>query len=249
MQAGLLAVLSAACFAAAATFGGSEIWPKSGALILFLVLLTVLNAPFDWAALGLTRALLRRGLEREGWWPYVYALLDAFAAAAVIALLTVVCVVGVQAFGDLAARAGGENARIVSLDDLFRGIGTNPAAPEFWWVYAMLLSTMIPSLVNLTIGGASLLRGVPWITSLILRNMPERGTPNAIERTWMTLLLTAQMFVGGLLGIAAQGVLVYIVIGLLLPIFGFDLLDLARAVAAPDLPGALIAWVTRGPPR
>ena len=34
------------------------------------------------------------------------------------------------------------------------------AAPEFWWVYAMLLSTMIPSLVNLMLGGASLVRGV-----------------------------------------------------------------------------------------
>jgi len=65
----------------------------------------------------------------------------------------------------------------------------------------------------------------------------------------MTLLLTAQMFLGGLLGIVAQGVLVYIVIGLLLPIFGFDLLDLARGVAAPDLPGALIAWVTGAPSR
>src|SRR5262249_43990762 len=31
--------------------------------LLFLGLLTLLNAPFDWASLGLTRALLRRGLE------------------------------------------------------------------------------------------------------------------------------------------------------------------------------------------
>jgi hypothetical protein len=29
----------------------------------------LLNAPFDWASLGLTRALLRRGLELGGWWP------------------------------------------------------------------------------------------------------------------------------------------------------------------------------------
>jgi hypothetical protein len=37
------------------------------------------------------------------------------------------------------------------------------------------------------------------------------------------------------------------VIVLLLPVFGLDLLGLARAVAAPDLPGTLIHWVL-GPP-
>lgn len=56
------------------------------------------------------------------------------------------------------------------------------------------------------------------------------------------------MFLGALLGIAAQAFLVYVVIGLLLPVFGVDLLGLARAVAAPDLPGVLIRWAF-GPPK
>ena len=38
-------------------------WQITGPLVLFLGLLSLLNAPFDWASLGLTRALLRRGLE------------------------------------------------------------------------------------------------------------------------------------------------------------------------------------------
>ncbi len=41
-------------------------WDVAGPLLLFLDLLTLLNAPFDWASLGLTRALLRRGLELGG---------------------------------------------------------------------------------------------------------------------------------------------------------------------------------------
>jgi hypothetical protein len=56
----------------------------------------------------------------------------------------------------------------------------------------------------------------------------------------MTLLLTLQIFVGGLPGLAAQGFLVYVVIGLLLPWAGVDLLQLARAAAALDLPGMLL---------
>ena len=116
----------------------------------------------------------------------------------------------------------------------------------------MLLSTMIPSLVNLTIGGASLLRGAPWVTALALRNMPERRAPapqsaalrHRSSGTWMTLLLTLKVFLGGLLGFAAQGFLVYVVIGVVLPWFGADLLDLARGVATLDLPGRLLIWFT-----
>jgi len=243
----LLIALTAACLAAAGMLGQAEGWPLSGALLLFFGLLTVINAPFDWAALGLTRALLRRGLELGGWYPYALALADALAAAGVIALLAVVSVLGVQAFGDLAAHAGGEKARILPLGPLFDGIAANPSAPEYWWAYAMLFSTMIPSLLNLMIGGASLLRGVPWLTAALLRAMPERRAPRSFDRTWIAGVLTAQVLLGVLLGIAVQAFLVYVVIVLLLPVFGLDLLGLARAVAAPDLPGALLAWIA-GPP-
>jgi len=244
---GLLIVLTIVCLGAAGAEARFETWPWFGALLLFLGLLTLINAPFDWAALGLTRALLRRGLELGKWFPYALAAVDAIAAAAVIALLTITCVLGVQAFDDLAAHAGGLHARILPLDQLFNGIAANPTAPEYWWAYAMLLSTMIPSLLNLMIGGASLLRGVPWITAALLRAMPERRAPRSFDQAWIALVLTAQVFLGGLLGIAAQAFLVYVVIGLLLPLFGLDLLGLARAVAAPDLPGTLIRWLL-GPP-
>ena len=37
---------------------------------------------------------------------------------------------------------------------------------------------MIPSLVNLVIGGTSLVRGLPGVPSLLLRYIPERGQPH-----------------------------------------------------------------------
>lgn len=55
--------------------------------------------------------------------------------------------------------------------------------------------------------------------------------PRSLDRDW----------------IAAQALVVYVVIGLDLPVFGLDLLGLARGVAAPDLPGTLVAWLP-GPP-
>jgi hypothetical protein len=79
------------------------------------------------------------------------------------------------------------------------------------------------------------LRGVPWLNTTLLRAMPPQRAPRSFDRDWIAAVLTAQVFLGGLLGKAARTALVYVVIGLLLPVFGLDLLGLARAVAAPDL--------------
>jgi hypothetical protein len=104
---------------------------------------------------------------------------------------------------------------------------------------------MIPSLVNLVIGGTSLLRGIPLLTSKLLEKMPEAKAPAKHDRRLITLALTGQWFVGAALGIGAQVGMAYAMIVWLLPTFGFDLLELARLVAAPDLPGVLIQTLLR----
>jgi hypothetical protein len=202
--------------------------------LLFLGLLTVLNAPFDWVSLGLTRALLRRGLELGGWWPYLLALADALLASAVIAFLALVMVIGVQAFDGLAERAGG--APVLPLPQFFGGIAAHPEAPEYWWVYALLLSSMIPSLINLVIGGASLMRGVPGLPSVLLPFMPAGKAVPAFDRSWIALVLTLQVAVGAALGVAAQALLAVGVIRYAMPWLGLNLLDMARAVAVFNLP-------------
>jgi hypothetical protein len=198
-----------ACLGAAGLDSGLEIWKIFGPLLLFLGLLTLLNAPFDWASLGLTRALLRRGLELGGWWPYLLALVDACLAGIIIALLALVMVIGVQAFDELAVHGGGEKAAVLPLMPLFDGIAKNPAAPEYWWAYALLLSTMIPSLVNLAIGGMALTRGIPWLGWLLLHWMPEGKAVPDYKRQLMAIGLTIQMFSGAFLGIAAQAFLAW----------------------------------------
>jgi hypothetical protein len=198
--------------------------------------LTLINAPFDWIALGLTRALLRRGLELGGWWPYFLAFIDALAAAFIIVLLTITMAISVQTFDHLAERLGGPDARVLPLDKLFDGIEANPFAPEYWWIYALLLSTVIPSLLNLMIGGVSLLRGIPGLPSLLLRFMPASKAVPAFDRTWLALVLTLQVFSGFVLGFIAQLGLAIGILFYLLPWIGFELLDTARAVAEFDLP-------------
>ena len=230
-----------ACLAAASLFPNEG--RLAGPLVLFLGLLTLLNAPFDWISLGLTRALLRRGLERKGWWPFAYALTDAALAALVIACLALVMVLGVEAFDDLAAIRGGEKAVILPLKPLFDGIAETPADPKNWWVYALLLSSMIPSLINLAIGGTSLFRGIPGLSPLLLRFMPEGKSPATFDRSWMAMVLALQVVLGAILGVAAQALLALLLIWLVMPAIGLDLLEMARALANLDLPTRIIAVI------
>jgi hypothetical protein len=237
VQMVFVAVGIVACLCAA-RFGAVYLHAGGMSLLLFMGLLTLLNAPFDWTSLGLTRALLRRGLELEGWWPLVLGIVDALFAALVITLLALTMVIGVQAFDDLAAHGGGE--RILPLGPLFEGVTSDPTAPEYWWIYGLLLSTMIPSMINLMIGGASLMRGVPGVPSLLLRFMPANRAVPTFDRAWIALVLTLQIIGGAILGVVAQILLVVAVLGYVMPWMGLELIDMARALAACDLPGKLI---------
>jgi hypothetical protein len=183
---------------------------------------------------GLTRALLRLGLEVGGWWPYLLALVDAALAGVIVALLALTMVIGVQAFDESAVHGGG--VPVLQLDTLFDGIAKNPAAPEYWWAYALVLSSMIPSLVNLAIGGMAFARGIPWLARLLLQWIPEGKAVPEYKRQPAAIGLTVQMFAGAGLGIAAQAFLAWVLIFHLMPWIGLDLLDMARAVAALDLP-------------
>lgn len=223
-----------ACYSAAIWLSSLQVWQILGPLLLFLGLLTLLNALFDWGSLGLTRALLRRGLELGGWWPYGLALVDAGLAAIIIAVLTLVMVIGVQAFDELAVHGGG--TAILPLTTLFAGVAAHPRAPEYWWIYALLLSTMIPSLTNLVIGGTSLLRGAPGLPALLLRFIPAQGNVLKPDRAWIAAVLTIQVAAGAVLGLAAQGFLVLVIIGHIMPFFGLELLGMARDVAAFNVP-------------
>jgi hypothetical protein len=228
----------------AEALSSQKIWPLIGSLLLFLGLLTLINAPFDWASLGLTRALLRRGLELGGWWPLFLAFLDAALAIGIIALLALVMVVGVQAFDELAMHGGGEKAAVLPLPTLFDGIAQNPGAPEYWWVYALLLSTMIPSLINLAIGGMALSRGLPGVPALLLRWIPKGQEMPNHRRPLAALVLTGQMFTGAFLGVAIQALIGWVLLFYLMPWAGLDLLGMARAVAAFDLPARVAQLFT-----
>ena len=219
-----------------------DTWRSNGMLSMVFGLLTLVNAPFDWAAIGLTRALLRRGLAPGGRGPYFYALIDAFAATISIIVLAFAIIIAAQTFDDIAVLRAGPEARIMPLGPLFEGLRERPGDPEFWWVWMMLFSTLIPSLFNLVVGAAAFMRGLPFINRWILSRMPIGKAVRDSERSLVASALAGQL-VGGML---ISGVLVYLlayyVVPLGLPQLGAVIRDFSETLAAYNLPARLMIW-------
>ena len=236
-----------ATFASVYFASPSKNWPARGVFILMFGPLTLINAPFDWFAIGLTRALLRRGLAPSGRGPYFYALVDALVAPPTIALLAVVTVVAVQTFGDIAVlRAQSPDARILPLADLFQGLEERPGDPEFWWVWLTLFSTLIPSLVNIAVAAAAFLRGLPFLNDWILRRMPIGKAMFDGERLRVAVLLAGQLAGGLLITGAAFYFIAAWFIPLWLPTVGAYIRDFSEAVAAYNAPARIIIWLFGG---
>jgi hypothetical protein len=208
-------------------------WQRlTGPLLLFLGLLTLVNAPFDWLSLGLTRLLLRWGVELKGPAPYILALIDALAASLLITLLAIAMVGATDLFNNLAELGGGEKARILPPTQFYLAtLAKTPHATEFWWLYATLYSTMLPSIINLFIAGFSFLRGLPPLRAFLLHAMRPGETMPAGRRFAAALILTLQTAVAAIFAVGAQAFLGWIVLWRFLPWLGGDILEIAEWAA------------------
>ena len=221
-------------------------WNLPGALLMFFGLLPLVNAPFDWAAIGLTRALLRRGLAPGGPGPYFYALVDACIGALLVIVLAFATVLAVQTFDDIAVLRAGPGARILPLAPLFDGLAERPGDPEFWWVWLMLFSSQIPSFVNLVIAAAAFLRGSPFLTSWIVRRMPADKPVRENDRLLLAGALAGQIVGGPLItGALLYGLAVY-VIPLGMPLLGTMIRDFSEQLAAYNAPAHVMMWLSKG---
>jgi hypothetical protein len=194
--AGFSVIFSAVSVIAPFHLASSPLWPVSGAWLLFLGLFTIVNAPVDWLALGLTRALLRRGLSQGGWRPFLCALIDLVAAMALVVGLAFAMVLAAQAFDDFAVLGGRSKAHILEVAPLLDQLQANPAASENAWVWFTLFSSMIPSALNLMIACFSFLRGLPFVHRWLLHRMLVKGAMNETDRILAASVLAGQVVLG-----------------------------------------------------
>jgi len=193
--------------------------------LLFCGLLTLVNAPFDWLSLGITRGLMRLGVRRVGWAPLWLGLLDVLLSTLIIIALTVTAVIAVQLFN----RAAGTD--VLDVLDLLNGISTEWWRPEYWWVYVMILSTQMPSLINLAIGATALFRSIPAFQRWCLARMPEDGPIADADKHLLATAFSLQIIGGVLFGTLAYLSLAALILGLFLPLMRVELITIADHVA------------------
>ena len=209
------------CYASAWWLGGAAGWQQSGPPILFLGVLTLVNAPFDWLTLGLTRALLRRGLELGGLAPLLLAIADLIMAAVVIVLLGAAMVVAVDAFNAVTFYAGG-TVLIFDLEGTLKGLNDpgRRSEPEYWWIYATLFSTLIPSIINVAIGALSIMRGWGWFHRLVAGKMTPGRAMVLADAIWVVPILAFEVVLSIAIGVVATLGWIWVVLTVLFPIFG-----------------------------
>jgi hypothetical protein len=121
-------------------------------LIAFLAILPIFNALADFFSVGLTRYLLRKGLEGTTW---LRAALDLFGGALIFALLGCSLIT----YFHLVRTPDGP---LLDIAGLFQSLKTNPA--DHWWLFFMLFSTLIPTALHAMIGLLTILIQYPaWV--------------------------------------------------------------------------------------
>ncbi len=116
-------------------------------LLFFLAILPILNALADFASVGLTRWLLRRGVRGH---VALNALIDAAAALAILVGLGFATVAVVHL-----ARAPGAPG-LIDLGALFADLRDPAAAHDYYWLYFCFFSTLLPTALHAGVGAFGL---------------------------------------------------------------------------------------------
>jgi len=172
--------------------------PDTVSFLLLIDLLPLVNLPFDWASIGMTRALLRRGCEDHGIWllrsPTLLGLLDFLAGLALLATLAPALVLTLTAADAILQHAGGRP--LFDAIGLIERIAAQPSDAAHAWVYFTLLSTLLPSFFNLLVGVFSLLTfSVPPVRHWLIATIPMLDARGLGGTRWLaTFALSAQVF-------------------------------------------------------
>ena len=172
-------------------------------LFLFLIILPLSNAIFDFTSLGATRLLLGRALETDGEKGDMLKIVDviAFAIAdvviAAVLLFGLACLIVVLTHAvnvAYAANPASGGAPLIAIDEKLDAL--RDPSETGWWVYVMHFSTFIPSLIHLMIMLSSLpmflFRGPQKLNEFFLGKIhPDLAGDNR-HRALLALYLTAR---------------------------------------------------------
>lgn len=240
----LTIVLIVFSFFAPLVLGALPNWNLGGPNVLFFGVFTLVNAPFDWLTLGVSRLLLRAGLVPGRYIlmmprPLFFGLLDFLFALAIIVALAVITALTLQFYGALEL-AGGAPQASVPLAPILADLAdpVKRYEPTNAWIYFMLFSTLVPSLVNLVCACFAFLRGFApinqWAWSRMLRG----------PAGWERLAIAAWLGFQPVAGIALGLILVLYPVQWLFfglgPSYGEGLLSVVTWIADQNWPASVL---------
>jgi hypothetical protein len=150
--------------------------------LIFLALLPLVNACFDFASIGTTRWLVRAGAVRHRW-ALVLALVDVIAAAGFFTALGCTLIAVLHGLNSLA------EPDLLDLQSLFDGLRTTPG--QYWWLYATIFTTLAPTFLHFAAAGCSAIAWLPRVPKRRLLRHVERASEWAGHRWIASLALAA----------------------------------------------------------
>jgi hypothetical protein len=140
------------------------------------------NAWFDFVSIGMTRWLVRTGTHRRRW-ALALALGDVAAAAVFFTALGCTLIAAVHGLNQLEVRD------FLNLQSLFDGIRSAPG--QYWWLYATIFTTLVPTFLHVAVAGASAIAWLPQAAKRRLLRHVEGASEWAGHRWIATLALAA----------------------------------------------------------
>lgn len=159
-------------------------------LLLFLLLLPLVNAPLDWLSLGVTRGLLQsvRSGYHKGLGAISFALVDLLLALVFLFLIAAV-LVGVTFLSNAVS-----GNTLLDIQEVLAGMSGSKAGDiNNWWIYFMLLSTLVPTLIHFALAGGAVTLWAPRKLRLKLADGLEKDSDKKLAAT---AYLTFMPFIG-----------------------------------------------------
>lgn len=185
--------------ATAALVDFATLKPIQQAAFLFLGVLPLINALFDALSYGVTLALLRRGLR--GQLPVLFGFVDVLVALVMFLALGAAMVLVIAGLNAVGA------APVFDLAGLFAGLRAAPG--DYWWLYLMLFSTLLPTAIHLIIALLGLQGITPRKWRRAVAALVRRAPDDHIAATCAPFLTGAVWAVPVLLALAVASGLGY----------------------------------------
>lgn len=173
--------------------------PSSLVFIQLLILFPLGNAFFDWLSLGVTRVFLQRVVSENHRVLGVFGLVIVDLVMALLFLFVVTgLLVLIVSVGNLIT-----GMLLIDIRELLLNIQRDPGNISHWWIYSMLLTTLVPTLLHFALAGGAATLWLPRRWRLTVANGLEQDVYKTFA-AWGYLTLTP--VVGFII---APGVLLY----------------------------------------